>query len=413
MGFKIKSAEEISKMNKEEVMQYKDDFNSYVKGLETDLKTVKENGETSTETIKGLETKLSDFQTKLEEAERIMKAQGVEIEKQKNIVSEVVDVDKMFREATEKLVKNINERTPDKVQIKVADMLTTTHVTGTGVQPYRLQSPTMPRLSPALMFNFCNVWNQPEGFVDDVAFTESGDAGETAEGQGKNQMDGSLNGVMYAMQNVNAYITISRKMLSNLPYIQNLIQTRLMQKVMLKASNLILNGTGNGTTGIKGAVSFAPSFSAGDFAGTITAPNLYHVLIVALSQAKTAEYMPNAIFLAPASVAKLRIDAFEKNIPMPELYLQNGELFVGGVRIVETTQVASGEFALGDFTLSNVAIQNGYQVFVDPYTGLKDNKITILGEMDLLHYISATDVNAFVKGDIDTAIAELTTNVQA
>lgn len=406
--FKIKSADEISKMTDAEAMQYKDDFNAYVKSLETDLGAVKTAGTETAETIKGLETKLNDFQTKLEEAEKVIKAQGVEIEKAKTTEIAPVDANKAFKEAAEMLIKNVETRSPEKVQIKVADMLTTTHVTGTGVQPFRLQSPTMPRLSPALMFNYCNVWNQPEGFVDDVAFTESGDADETAEGIAKNQMDGSLNGIMYAMQNVNAFITISRKMLSNLPYIQNLIQNRLLQKVMLKASNKILLGTGNGTTGIKGAMEFAQNFSAGDFAGAYEAPTLYHVLIVALAQAKNSEYMPNAIFLTPSAVAQLRLDAFEKNIPMPELYLQNGILYVGGVPIVETTQITSDQFALGDFTLSNVAIQNAYQVFVDPYTGLKSNKVTILGEMDLLHYISATDVNAFVKGDITDSIALLT-----
>jgi len=332
-------------------------------------------------------------------------------EKQKATDDLPVDATKAFKEAAEMLIKNVETRSPEKVQIKVADMLTTTHVTGTGVQPFRLQSPTMPRLSQTSMFNYCNVWSQPEGFVDDVAFTESGDAGETAEGIAKNQMDVSLNGVMYAMQNINAFITISRKMLSNLPYIQNLIQNRLMQKVMLKASNKILLGTGNGTTGIKGAMEFAQTFSAGDFAGAYEAPTLYHVLIVALAQAKNSEYMPNVIFLTPSAVAQLRLDAFEKNIPMPELYLQNGVLYVGGVPIVETTQITSDQFALGDFTLSNVAIQNAYQVFVDPYTGLKSNKVTILGEMDLLHYISATDVTAFVKGDITDCIALLTKEI--
>jgi hypothetical protein len=41
---------------------------------------------------------------------------------------------------------------------------------------------------------------------------------------------------------------------------------------------------------------------------------------------------------------------------------------------------------------------------------LKNNKITLLGEILGIHYVQATDIGAFISGDISDAIAALTSS---
>jgi hypothetical protein len=92
---------------------------------------------------------------------------------------------------------------------------------------------------------------------------------------------------------------------------------------------------------------------------------------------------------------------------MPEAIVSGNGMSVAGVPVIESAQITSDSFQIGEFNLSNVAIQSGFELFIDPYSGLKTNKVTLLGEMFLTHYVAKTDAYAFITGTVQASIGAL------
>ena len=318
------------------------------------------------------------------------------------------------QEAIKLLVNNIeNGKAHERVAIKtVGDMLTSTNVAGTGAQPQRLTTLGEIRLPVPLAFQLCNVFNVTEGIITDVSQTgEEGGAAATAEGDPKTQYDFNITGAQYATTYVNSYVTVTRNMLKNFGYLENFITQRLMKKVMDKVSSYVFEGSGSAPVwkGIN-QTGFHTDWAAGGYATSLAKPTLLQALIIGVGQCRTAYHEPNGILMNPADRAHLLIDIIEKQINLPQLLINNGELFVDGVQVYATGHVTSDKFYIGDWSKSNVAIQSGFEMYVDPYTGLKNNKITLLGEILGIHYVQATDIGAFISGDISDAIAALTSS---
>lgn len=313
-------------------------------------------------------------------------------------------------EAVKKLSENIQKgRFDERLKIKtVGDMLTSSNVTGTGAQPQRLTPISEVRLPEAIFQRICNVFRSTEGIVTDVSQDgEEGGADRITEGLPKSQYDFNIYGTQYSMLPVNAYTTISRNMLLNFPYLENFIRTRVLRKVLDKATSQILEGGGSPPE-MKGVSEFATAWDAGIWAAAISSPNLYHVLIIGIAQCRSLNYNPTYILLNPKDAAGLRLAVMEGKLDMPELVVGNGGLMVAGVPVIETTHITADSFQLGEYNLSNVAIQSDFELFVDPYSGLKTNKITLLGEMFMTHFVAKADAGAFIKGDITDDIAALT-----
>ena len=112
----------------------------------------------------------------------------------------------------------------------------------------------------------------------------------------------------------------------------------------------------------------------------------------------------------PADYVGLQLDIITKQINLPEALVTGGTMYVSGVPVYPTNHITSDKFQIGDFKYSNIAIQQPFELFVDPYSGLKTNYVTILGEMTGCHYIQASDHEAFVLGDISTCATALGSN---
>ena len=98
----------------------------------------------------------------------------------------------------------------------------------------------------------------------------------------------------------------------------------------------------------------------------------------------------------------------KKQINLPQILVQNGQLFVNGVPLKEDPSMAQGTIVVGDFNYSNIAIQDQYNVLIDPYTLMLKNQVRIRGEMCLTHYVQKGDLKAFRKFNIATVLADLT-----
>lgn len=184
-----------------------------------------------------------------------------------------------------------------------------------------------------------------------------------------------------------------------------------MAKVIDKMSSYVYEGSGVAPIwkGINQS-GFNQAWAAGSFANQFASPSLIHALIIGVAQVRASHFEPTVININPLDYAWIFTDIIEKQINLPQAIINGGGIQISGVPVVPNSHITSDKFQIGDYKLSNVALQGAYEMFVDPYSGLKNNKITILGEQMGIHFVQAADANAFVLGDISTAKAALTSS---
>lgn len=203
-------------------------------------------------------------------------------------------------------------------------------------------------------------------------------------------------------------VKISKEMLSDLSFVQSEINGDLMASVDQQIENGILNGAGGAE--INGIIPIAPIFVAGSFAVSIPSANISDVLRIAVAQIESANFNATHVVLNPLDVAKLELTkttAGEYTYPM-FLMGSNGEMRVASLIVVSTNNQTAGEFLVGDFSKSNVRVREAMNLQVGYVNDdFQRNMVTILCEMRLVQYVKENDVNAFVKGNLATAIASI------
>jgi len=196
--------------------------------------------------------------------------------------------------------------------------------------------------------------------------------------------------------------------LSDLSFIQNEINTDLIQGVLSAMDNSILNGAGG--TDLEGILSFAPLFSAGTFANTIPFANILDVIRVSISQIESAKFNATHVVLHPVDVARMQLTKTSTGEYTTPIFYpsQNNEMKVANLIVVSTTYMTAGNFLVGDMTKSNLRIRENVNVQVGYVNDdFQRNMVSILAEARAVHYVKLNDVNAFVRGTIQTAIVAL------
>jgi HK97 family phage major capsid protein len=230
----------------------------------------------------------------------------------------------------------------------------------------------------------------------------------TGEAVAKTEYEVKYAEVSKQVKKVAGTVKISKEMLSDLSFIQNEINTDLVQGVLSAMDNSILNGAGG--TDLEGILTFAPTFSAGTFANTIPQANILDVIRVAMSQIETAKFVPTHVVLNPVDVARMQLTKTTSGeYTTPFWYPSvNGEMRVANLIVVSTTYMTAGNFLVGDMTKSNLRIRENVNIQVGYVNDdFQRNMVTILAEARAVHYVKLNDVNAFVKGTIATAITAL------
>lgn len=230
----------------------------------------------------------------------------------------------------------------------------------------------------------------------------------TGEAVAKTEYEEKYTEVSKQVKKVAGMVKVSKEMLSDLSFIQNEINTDLVQGVLTAMDNSILNGAGG--TDLEGILSFAPTFSAGTFANTIVSANILDVIRVAMSQIESSKFAPTHVVLHPVDVARMQLTKTTTGeYTTPIFYPSaNGEMRVANLIVVSTTFMTAGNFLVGDMTKSNLRIRENVNIQVGYVNDdFQRNMVTILAEARAVHYVKLNDVNAFVKGTIQTAIVAL------
>jgi hypothetical protein len=227
------------------------------------------------------------------------------------------------------------------------------------------------------------------------------------EGDTKTQLSVRYEEKTEIVKKIAVFGKVTTEMMADLPQLISYIENNLMKRMDIVVENQLFNGDGLGDN-LKGAFTFATAFNAGSLADTIEAPNDYDVVQAVALQTELAFGVPNAIFVNPAIVARMKLTKdVDGQYVMPTFATANG-LEVAGMRVIPTTAVTGENFIGGDLTVLQVLVREelGLQIGLNGNDFI-DNKKTMLVEKRLVQFASANDTQCLIKGAFNTAKALL------
>jgi HK97 family phage major capsid protein len=253
--------------------------------------------------------------------------------------------------------------------------------------------------------NIVNTGTTSSKYVVYISQTNNTEADWVTEGNEKPNSNPSYEEVSVEVKKVASTVKVSKEMLADLAFIRSEINADLMAGLDEAFEFALINGTGGVT--LNGLLSFAQSFSAGVFAGTIPSANLSDVIRVAKAQIQAANFEPTHVLLNPEDAAAIELTKdLSGAYTYPAFWDRN--MMLAGLTVVTSTFMQPGKFLVGDMSKSNVRIRENMTLQVGYVNDdFQRNMVTILAEMRAAHYVKRNQENAFVTGAIAPAIAAL------
>ena len=415
--FKEKTAEEVAEMELQDQIKYFNDLNQYRAEKMTALKEEMEQAATDeiSKQIEALKAEINEANVKqLGTLQKAMEDQGVALRK---LMSEGAKTEKtlydILEEKSEDLKKIIGNRNESvKFTIDKATVLTSSVSDSTVA--YR--DPNIGRIQRASnvlrpLFQ-TGVVSPGQGgtvrYIDENTNTNA--AAMQTEGSAK--AEGTLNWVEKSMslQTVAEWIKASKQALTDFAFIETEIRTKLMRDLASKVEDEIWDGNGTAPN-LKGVYTYADTYSA--VASGITDANIFDLMVAIKGDIMdSSNYMPNVVVANPSNIrkyAKAKKDSTHNYVLPYFVEYVNGQFFVDGMLVIESSQVADDTLLVGDFnfatlyTLGAVDVSIGYDA--DDFT---KNLVTILAEERLGLLVRSVDTGAFEKStDISADLVTL------
>lgn len=231
-----------------------------------------------------------------------------------------------------------------------------------------------------------------------------------AEGAAKIQLSTLWVEKTATVQKIGVFGKVTTELLADLPQLISYIQASLMKRLSVVVENNLLVGPGTGVT-LFGAKTLATAFSAGANATAIDDANYFDVLDAIALQVEVANGVPNAVFIHPATWAKMKSLKDTTKAPIWKDYVTpSGDVVYAGMKIITSTAVTAGEFIGGDMEVLHVLYREdmSIQIGLDG-SDFTNNLKTILVEERLVQFASANDTPCIVKGTFAAAITALET----
>jgi len=311
----------------------------------------------------------------------------------------------------------------ESMEFKSAGTITESNVTpvGTNAIPFTLAD-YMPnyigisRRNPFIV-QLCNLGRTAKRYIQWVEVANpDGGASTTSEGSAKTQQDFDLVEKSATVQKMTSYVKASKESLDDIPYMESLIRSQLMELVILKLDAQVLGGDGSAPN-LNGILTQATTFSAGTFANAVDYANRFDVLRVAVNQIEiasggdtnfSANFVPNYIVLHPTDVTAMELTKSTQGVYLLPPFMSVDGNVISGCRVIANTGITAGTFLVGDFSKAFVKMREDAMISVgyenDDFT---KNLVTILCETRAVIYIPSNYLKAFVTGSFSTALASL------
>ncbi len=303
------------------------------------------------------------------------------------------------------------------LEVKAAVDLTTANTIGAGTTKYTITqntgiiSPIRKRLEKYLdAVSTGSISTEYALWVEET--DEQGDPIFIAEGATATQLSVKYVEKTERVKIINVYGKVTLRMLKDLPQLVSYIQNNLMKRVSLKTEDELFNGDGLNDN-LKGIITVATPFSAGDNATAIDEANEFDVLNAAGLQVEVANGEPNAVFIHPSTMARMKgLKAAGSKEPIYKDYLDiaGTQMEIYGMKVYTTTAIDAGKFLAGDLKAANVLFYEKLNIQIGASgDDFINTKKTILVQSSLVQFVSANDVPVIVYGDFTTAKAALET----
>ena len=257
---------------------------------------------------------------------------------------------------------------------------------GAGVQAYRDPSITpLPQRRPVVR-DLLTVIPMSGGSVEVVKVTgRTNGAAPVAEGAAKPQSDAQL-----ALETVNArtiahWMKASRQVLDDLPQLQGLIDSELLDGLALVEEAQLLNGDGTGQN-LNGLVPNATAYAA---PFVMASPTQLDTLGLALLQSALAEFPANGIIMHPADWTRITLLKNADGDYIMGTPGSNIQQKLWGLPVITTQAMSIDKFLVGDFTRAST-LYDRWAARVEIGTVNDDftkNLVTVLAEERLAQAI--------------------------
>lgn len=420
--FVEKTADELASMDAKNLQEY------YVAKLKHENTLLEERltrleGETNDVAIKSLTTEVEELKAhKVKSLESALETQGIILKKLQDgslsgasVRGAENSVRKALADNREDFIKAKDGRHSFRFSLKaVGDMTLAGNVSGGDMpQAQRLEGVNDIAEREAKSYALFPKLRTAANTIEWVY--ESGQEGTidgTAEGAAKDQIDNDFVVTSVALVKRAAYFKVSTEMLDDVAFMEGWLRNKLIVRLFLDVDNQVLNGNG-AAPNLSGILNQATAFAAGSFAGTVDSANDADSLVVAANQIRLANHNGAlTIMMHPSDVAALKLvklSASDKRY-VERLMMVGSSMSLDGIPIIENTNIAQGDFLIGDFAKGTIVEKSGIEVEIGlDGSDFTKNMRTILAEWRGQLFVQNNDTTAFVKGTFATTNAALET----
>jgi len=215
------------------------------------------------------------------------------------------------------------------------------------------------------------------------------------------------------VEKVGNYIKVSRESMDDIDFVKSEVTNELIRNTQLATDAQLLSGDGIAPN-LKGLVTSATAFAAGNYAAAVQDAQLSDLIAAIDAQIQTASsYMPNAVLLHPDDFTKrfkLIKDAENNYVMVPfAKILPSGETVISNMLVIPNSGVTANTLYAGDFTRGTVYSSDQLQLEIgydaDDFT--KD-LVTIKARERMALLIRIVDNGAFrYVSNITTSLAAI------
>lgn len=228
------------------------------------------------------------------------------------------------------------------------------------------------------------------------------------EGDTKTQLDVQYVERTMDVKKIAVYGKVTTELLADLPQLISYIESNIVKRMDIVIENQLFSGNGTGDN-LKGAISYASAFNAGSLADTIVDANELDVMEAIAAQVKRAFGNPNAIFVHPDTVSRIKLIKDDNGRPVWKDYVTiTGQLVISGMSVIETAAITAGNYLGGDLSVIKKLNRDelGITLGLNGDDFIK-NMRTMLCERRLVQFVSANDTACLVAGTFANDIVDL------